>query len=141
MTREIGAAPIFTSASHHLCLLQVSGSKWGDMPSTGTMAYRVVPKGLPGFEDYHSIQITYNFQNGIQVRRKRAERTAHFYWGYSATLRKTHLTIEGPLSFDSAFMTFLAMEACRMRERCQIEVSNRKVDSILVNRIVVFNLK
>ena len=32
------------------------------------MAYRVVPKGLPGFEDYHSIQITYNFQNGIQVR-------------------------------------------------------------------------
>ena len=44
----------------------VSGSKWGDMPSTGTMAYRVVPKGLPGFEDYHSIQITYNFQNGIQ---------------------------------------------------------------------------
>ena len=97
--------------------MQVSGSKWGDMPSTGTMAYRVVPKGLPGFEDYHSIQITYNFQNGIQVRRKRAERTAHFYWGYSATLRKTHLTIEGPLSFDSAFMTFLAMEACRMRER------------------------
>ena len=46
------------------------------MPSTGTMAYRVVPKGLPGFEDYHSIQITYNFQNGIQVRRKR-ESIAH----------------------------------------------------------------
>ena len=101
------------------------------MPSTGTMAYRVVPKGLPGFEDYHSIQITYNFQNGIQVRRKRAERTAHFYWGYSATLCKTHLTIEGPLSFDSAFMTFLAMEAR------QIEVPNRKVDSILVNVAVL----
>ena len=48
-------------------LRQVSGSKWGDMPSTGTMAYRVVPKGLPGFEDYHAIQITYNFQNGIQA--------------------------------------------------------------------------
>jgi hypothetical protein len=44
----------------------VSGAKWGDMPASGTMAYRVVPKGLPGFEDYHSIQITYNFQNGIQ---------------------------------------------------------------------------
>ena len=52
----------------------------GDMPEGGTMTYKVVtfetkdaqilailipqvvPKGLPGFESYHSIQITYNFQ-------------------------------------------------------------------------------
>ena len=38
----------------------------GTMPENGTMSYKVVPKGLPGFEDYHSIQITYNFQNGTQ---------------------------------------------------------------------------
>jgi len=38
----------------------------GTMPENGTMAYKVIPKGLPGFEDYHSIQITYNFQNGTQ---------------------------------------------------------------------------
>ena len=44
----------------------VSGEKWGDMPNTGSMTYKIVPKGLPGFEDYHAIQITYNFQNGIQ---------------------------------------------------------------------------
>jgi len=30
------------------------------------MTYKVVPKGLPGYESYHSIQITYNFQNGTQ---------------------------------------------------------------------------
>ena len=42
------------------------------MPATGgNMTYKVVPKGLPGYEDYHSIQITYSFQNGIQGRRKR----------------------------------------------------------------------
>ena len=44
----------------------VSGEKWGDMPNNGSMTYKIVPKGLPGFEDYHAIQITYNFQNGIQ---------------------------------------------------------------------------
>ena len=53
------------------------------MPSTGTMAYRVVPKGLPGFEDYHSIQITYNFQNGIQVRaeEEREQSALHTFIG------------------------------------------------------------
>lgn len=44
----------------------VSGEKCGEMPSTGTMSYKILPKGLPGYEDFHSIQITYNFQNGIQ---------------------------------------------------------------------------
>lgn len=39
----------------------------GDMPTMGSsMSYKVIPKGLPGFEDYHSIQITYNIQNGLQ---------------------------------------------------------------------------
>eukprot|EP00092_Neocalanus_flemingeri_P017841 GFUD01019305.1.p1 GENE.GFUD01019305.1~~GFUD01019305.1.p1 ORF type:complete len:875 (-),score=189.45 GFUD01019305.1:87-2711(-) len=38
----------------------------GTMPENGTMSFKVIPKGLPGFEDYHSIQITYNFQNGTQ---------------------------------------------------------------------------
>jgi len=45
---------------------QVLGDKFGDQPETGIMSYKVIPKGLPGFQDYHSIQITYNFQNGIQ---------------------------------------------------------------------------
>lgn len=44
----------------------VAGERWGSMPGNGTMTYKIVPKGLPGYEDYHSIQITYNFQNGIQ---------------------------------------------------------------------------
>ena len=69
------------NSDHSCLLLQVSGSKWGDMPSTGTMAYRVVPKGLPGFEDYHSIQITYNFQNGIQVRGGREHSALHTFIG------------------------------------------------------------
>lgn len=38
----------------------------GTMPDNGTMSYKVIPKGLPGYEDFHSIQITYNFQNGTQ---------------------------------------------------------------------------
>jgi len=45
---------------------QILGDKFGDQPETGIMSYKVIPKGLPGFEDYHSIQITYNFQNGTQ---------------------------------------------------------------------------
>jgi len=48
------------------CCGQVLGDKFGDQPETGIMSYKVVPKGLPGFQDYHSIQITYNFQNGTQ---------------------------------------------------------------------------
>lgn len=48
---------------------QILGDKFGDMPETGVMSYKVIPKGLPGFENYHSIQITYNFQNGTQTAR------------------------------------------------------------------------
>ena len=44
----------------------ISGEKLGTQPDNGTMSYRVIPKGLPGFEKYHSIQITYNFNNGLQ---------------------------------------------------------------------------
>ena len=32
---------------------------------------QVVPKGLPGYESYHSIQITYNFQVNILQRSKK----------------------------------------------------------------------
>jgi len=45
---------------------QLQKDNLGTMPENGTMSYKVIPKGLPGFEDYHSIQITYNFQNGTQ---------------------------------------------------------------------------
>ncbi len=31
------------------------------------MSYKVLPKGLPGHENYHSIQITYNFGSGVQA--------------------------------------------------------------------------
>ena len=33
------------------------------------MNYKVIPKGLPGYEDYHAIQITYNMSSGIQDAR------------------------------------------------------------------------
>ena len=40
----------------------ICGHCEGDMPSKGaTMTYRIIAKGLPGYEDYHTIQITYNF--------------------------------------------------------------------------------
>jgi len=38
----------------------------GDAPAGGAMRYRIVPKGLPGHEDYHTIQVTYEYSNGIQ---------------------------------------------------------------------------
>ena len=40
------------------------------MPTTGaSMTYKIIPKGLPGYEDYHAIQITYNMSSGIQDKR------------------------------------------------------------------------
>merc|ERR1712154_304506 len=48
----------------------VYGQMQGAMPLHGaTMTYRIVAKGLPGYEDYHTIQITYNFPEtgGIQA--------------------------------------------------------------------------
>lgn len=47
----------------------VYGLLRGTMPLEGaTMTYRIVAKGLPGYEDYHTIQVTYNFPEtgGIQ---------------------------------------------------------------------------
>ena len=57
----------------------------GTMPENGTMAYKVVPKGLPGFEDYHSIQITYNFQNGTQSPKHPAPGKPFFAIGFPKT--------------------------------------------------------
>jgi len=45
---------------------EIQKDNLGTMPENGTMSFKVIPKGLPGFENYHSIQITYNFQNGTQ---------------------------------------------------------------------------
>lgn len=40
------------------------------MPTTGaSMSYKVIPKGLPGYEDYHAIQITYHMSSGVQDAR------------------------------------------------------------------------
>ena len=40
------------------------------MPTTGaSMTYKVIPKGISGYEDYHAIQITYNMSSGIQDKR------------------------------------------------------------------------
>lgn len=48
----------------------VSGCLYGDMPTTGaSMTYKVIPKGISGYEDYHAIQITYNMSSGIQDKR------------------------------------------------------------------------
>jgi hypothetical protein len=48
----------------------ISGFLSGDMPTSGaSLTYKVIPKGLPGYEDYHAIQITYNMGNGIQDAR------------------------------------------------------------------------
>ena len=41
------------------------------MPLMGSsMTYKVIPKGLPGFDDYHAIQITYNIQVQPQIYRR-----------------------------------------------------------------------
>ena len=41
------------------------------MPLMGSsMTYKVIPKGLPGYDDYHAIQITYNIQVQPQICRR-----------------------------------------------------------------------
>ena len=57
----------------------------GTMPENGTMSYKVVAKGLPGFEDYHSIQITYNFQNGTQSPKHPSPGKPFFAIGFPKT--------------------------------------------------------
>eukprot|EP00096_Caligus_rogercresseyi_P010633 TRINITY_DN3955_c0_g1_i1.p1 TRINITY_DN3955_c0_g1~~TRINITY_DN3955_c0_g1_i1.p1 ORF type:complete len:727 (+),score=152.15 TRINITY_DN3955_c0_g1_i1:345-2525(+) len=44
----------------------ISGEFRGNMPENGSMEFRVIPKGLPGYESYHTIQITYDFLHGTQ---------------------------------------------------------------------------
>ena len=47
----------------------VCGHIEGDMPSKGaTMTYRIIAKGLPGYEDYHTIQVTYNFPDNSALQ-------------------------------------------------------------------------
>ena len=51
-------------------ITNILGCLYGDMPTTGaSMTYKIIPKGLPGYEDYHAIQITYNMSSGIQDKR------------------------------------------------------------------------
>ena len=57
----------------------------GTMPENGTMSYKVIPKGLPGFENYHSIQITYNFQNGTQSPKHPSPGDPYFAIGFPKT--------------------------------------------------------
>jgi len=64
---------------------QILGDKFGDQPETGIMSYKVIPKGLPGFEDYHSIQITYNFQNGTQNSQHPNPGSPYFAIGFPRT--------------------------------------------------------
>ncbi|XP_040575016.1 protein deltex [Lepeophtheirus salmonis] len=63
----------------------ISGEFLGTMPESGTMNYKVIPKGLPGYEDYHTIQITYNFQNGIQSEWHRRPGEPYFAIGFPRT--------------------------------------------------------
>jgi len=43
------------------------GQRTGDAPPGGTMRYRIVPKGLPGYEDYHTIQVRKGFTSEKSV--------------------------------------------------------------------------
>ena len=49
------------------------------------MTFKVIPKGLPGFENYHSIQITYNFQNGTQSPKHPSPGNPYFAIGFPKT--------------------------------------------------------
>ena len=47
----------------------ICGHLEGDMPSKGaTMTYRIIAKVLPGYEDYHTIQMTYNFPDNSSMQ-------------------------------------------------------------------------
>jgi len=63
----------------------ISGERTGTQPVGGTMAYHIVPKGLPGFENYHSIQITYNFTNGVQGKEHPAPGQPFYAIGFPRT--------------------------------------------------------
>ena len=57
------------------------------------MTYKVIPKGLPGYEDYHAIQITYNMSSGIQDARHPYPGSPYYAIGFpkSAFLPDTEL--------------------------------------------------
>jgi len=72
----------------------ISGLLNGDMPTTGaSMTYKVIPKGLPGYEDYHAIQITYNMSSGVQDARHPYPGSPYYAIGFpkSAFLPDTEL--------------------------------------------------
>ena len=53
------------------------------MPTTGaSMSYKIIPKGLPGYEDYHAIQITYNLSSGVQDKRHPYPGSPYFAIGF-----------------------------------------------------------
>lgn len=71
-----------------------SGLLNGDMPTLGaSMSYKVIPKGLPGYEDYHAIQITYNMSSGVQDARHAFPSSPYYAIGFpkSAFLPDTEL--------------------------------------------------
>lgn len=50
------------------------------------MSYKVIPKGLPGYEDYHAIQITYNMSsNGVQDARHAFPGSPYYALGFPKT--------------------------------------------------------
>ena len=56
------------------------------MPTTGaSLMYKVIPKGLPGYDDYHTIQITYNMSSGVQDARHPFPGAPFFAVGFPKT--------------------------------------------------------
>lgn len=57
------------------------------------MTYKVIPKGLPGYEDYHAIQVTYSMSSGIQDSRHAFPGSPYYAIGFpkSAFLPDTEL--------------------------------------------------
>ena len=56
------------------------------MPTTGaSMTYKVIPKGLPGYDDYHTIQITYNMSSGVQDTRHPFPGSPYYAVGFPKT--------------------------------------------------------
>ena len=50
---------------------KVYGVKTGTMPSSGWISHTLSPRPLPGYEACGTIEITFNFRPGIQVRTER----------------------------------------------------------------------
>ena len=66
------------------------------MPTTGaSMTYKIIPKGLPGYEDYHAIQITYNMSSGIQDKRHPYPGSPYYAIGTNRAIYNVVAIIEG----------------------------------------------